>query len=137
MTQSLTARLFCAFLAAFLTAAPLAAQSAAQPAAAKLRPAMDAGKLKSLLINVPTGSPLRVRTRDGMQVDGKLTQLTNDNIQIQALVNGNIENRTLAFSDISGLKTGVRKTGLAGKLSPVLTIVGLIGTASALTAAIK
>ena len=136
MTRSLTARLFCALLATFLTAAPLAAQSAAQPAA-KLRPAMDTGKLKSMLINVPTGSPLRVRTRDGMQIDGKLSQLTNDNIQLQALINGNIENRTLAFSDIAGVKTGARKTGIAGKLSPVLTIVSLIGTASALAAAIK
>jgi hypothetical protein len=84
-----------------MTTAPLAAQAPAQ-AAAKLRPAMDAGKLKALLINVPTGSPLRVRTRDNAQIDGKLTSLTNDGIQMQALVNGNIENRTLGFGDIGG-----------------------------------
>jgi len=98
---------------------------------------MDAGKLKSMLINVPTGSPLRVQTRDGAEVAGKLTQLTNDGIQIQALANGNIENRTLAFGDIAGLKTGAKKTGVMSKLSPVLTIASLLGTVGAITAAVK
>jgi hypothetical protein len=101
------------------------------------RPAMDPGKLKAMLINVPTGSPLRVRTRDGVEVAGKPTELSNDGLQMQALVNGNIENRSMTFSEISGLKTGAQKTGPMAKLSPVLTIIGLVGTAGALTAAIR
>ena len=114
---------------------PLAAQSAAP--AKSPRPAMDPVKLKSMLINVPTGSPLRVRTRDGAQVAGKLTQLTNDGVELQALIDGNIQNRTFSFTDIAGVASGPQKSLMARALGPVLTIVGLAGTVGALTAAIK
>lgn len=124
-------------LIASLSVLPAAAQPSVPPQAAKMRPAMDPGKLKSMLMNTPTGSPLRLRTRDGAQVDGKLTQVTNDGVEIQALTNGNIENRKLAFGDISSLKTGQRKSGFAAALSPVLTITSLLGTAAAITAAIR
>lgn len=97
---------------------------------------MDPGKLKAMLINVPAGSPLRLRTRDGMETAGRLTQVTNDGVEMQALVNGNIENRSVPYGDIAGLKTGVRKTGLA-RLAPIMTLVSLVGTAGALTAAIR
>jgi hypothetical protein len=136
MITSRLVRSLCVALAVMLATSPLAAQAAAQQAA-KLRPAMDAGKLKAMLINVPTGSPLRVRTRDGAEVAGKLTQLTNDGIQVQALANGNVEDRTFAFGDIAGLKTGARKTGFMSKLSPLLTIASLAGTVGAITAAVK
>lgn len=66
--------------------------------------------------------PRASRTRDGAQVDGKLTQVTNDGVEIQALTNGNIEDRKLAFGDISSLKTGQRKSGFAAALNPVLTM---------------
>lgn len=98
---------------------------------------MDPGKLKAMLMNTPTGSPLRLRTTDGAQVDGKLTQVTNDGVEIQALTNGNIENRKLGFGDISTMKTGQRKSGFAAALSPVLTLTSLLGTAAAITAAIR
>lgn len=124
-------------LIASLFVLPAAAQPSAPPQAAKMRPAMDPGRLKSMLMNTPTGSPLRLRTRDGAQVDGKLTQVTNDGVEIQALTNGNIENRKLAFGDISSLKTGQRKSGFAAALSPVLTITSLLGTAAAIAAAIR
>jgi hypothetical protein len=137
MINPATIRALCVALAFALLTTPLAAQAAASRQAATLRPAMDAGKLKSMLINVPAGSPLRVQTRDGAELAGKLTQLTNDGIQIQALANGNIEDRTLAFGDIAGLKTGARKTGVLSKLSPVLTIASLMGTVGAITAAVK
>jgi len=137
MIKSVIIRALGVTLAFALATTPLAAQAAASQQGANLRSAMDAGKLKSMLINVPTGSPLRVQTRDGAEVAGKLTQLTNDGIQIQALANGNIENRTLAFGDIAGLKTGAKKTGVMSKLSPVLTIASLLGTVGAITAAVK
>jgi len=137
MIKSVIIRALGVTLAFALATTPLAAQAAASQQGANLRSAMDAGKLKSMLINVPAGSPLRVRTRDGAEVAGKLTQLTNDGIQIQALANGNIEDRTLAFGDIAGLKTGARKTGALSKLSPVLTIASLLGTVGAITAAVK
>lgn len=93
-----------------LAALPAAAQPSASPQAAKLRQAMD---------------------------PGKRTQVTNDGVEIQALTNGNIENRKLAFGDISSLKTGQRKSGFAAALSPVLTMTSLLGTAAAITAAIR
>lgn len=137
MIKPVMIRALHAALAFALMTCPLATQAAASQQSAALRPAMDAGRLKSMLINVPAGSPLRVQTRDGAEVAGKLTQLTNDGIQIQALVNGNIEDRTLAFGDIAGLKTGARKMGVLSKLSPVLTIASLLGTVGAITAAVK
>ncbi len=130
-------RALCLILSMTVVATPVAAQAAATGQSAKLSPAMDPAKLKTRLINVPTGSPLRVKTRDGAEVAGTLTALTNEGMQIQALVGGNIESRTLPFSDIDGLKTGVKKTGLMSKLSPVMTVLSLLGTVGALTAAFK
>lgn len=130
MTALLT-RLMCLVLAIGLGTAPLSAQSAAA------RPAMDPAKLKAVLMNVPTGSPLRLRTRDGAELAGKLTQLTNDGVQIQALVGGTIENRSLAFGEIAALKAGPRKPLKDRILGPVLTVSSLAGTIAAITAAVK
>lgn len=114
------------------TVPPVAAAQAAQ-----LRPAMDATRLKSALINIPTGTPIRVRTRDGAQVAGKLMQLSDEGIEMQALTGGRIETRALRFADIAGLSTGPRKSLVARTLGPVLTIVSLAGTVGAITAAVK
>lgn len=119
-----------------LSAHPLLAQTAGAPARTE-RPAMDPAKAKQVLINLPTGAPLRVRTRDGMEVAGKLTQLTNEGIEVQALANGTIEQRRFAFTDIAGLAAGPKKSAVARALGPVLTIISLAGTAGAITAAIK
>ena len=132
--KRLTALVLLALLSLAVATGPAAAQGT--PQAATLKPGMDLGKLKSRLINVPTGSPLTVRTRDGARVSGKLVEMTNDAVQIQALSGGNIENRTLAYTDIAGLSVGPRKGGMS-KLKPLLTAMSLLGTVGSLTAALK
>lgn len=137
MIKTLLVRALSLTLSFTLVSTSVAGPTEPPQQAAKTLPAMDAAKLKSVLINVPTGSPLRVRTRDGAEIAGKLTEMNNDGIQIQALVDGNIESRSLAFGDIAGVKTGPKATGAMGKLRPLLTVLSLLGTVGAVTAAFK
>lgn len=98
---------------------------------------MDPIRLKTMLLSVPNGSPVIVRTRDGAQWPGKLLGVSNDGFEVQTLVNDSIETRALAFSDVVSLEAGPRKTRLAKILDPMLTVLSLVGTVAALTAAIK
>ena len=128
MISSGMMRFGCGLLSLVMLTSPLAAQN---------RPAMDPVSLKMMLLNVPNGSPVTVRTRDGERLAGKLLDVTNSGFEVQALVNDNIETRTLAYSDVASFDAGPRQRWFARVLNPIMMVLTMVGAAAALTAAIQ
>ncbi len=122
-------------VASVLSVLLLAGQASAAPA--QTDPAKDLTKLKRIALTIPTGSPAQVQMKSGIKTSGRIGAVDNDSFELQTLEDGNIVLKKVRFDEITKLSAGSPKSKWQSVRDPVLAVIGLIGTAAALTAAIR
>jgi hypothetical protein len=120
-------------------AAALCVLMLAGPAIAQVGGTADArlAKLKQVALSIPHGSPVQVQLKDKTRLSGRIGAVDNDGFDLQFLDKGSIVSKKLAFEEVNKLSAGPPKTTFERVKTPILTVLGLVGTAGALTAAIK
>lgn len=96
-------------------------------AAALCLPAAEPAKpdIRAIALEIPTGSPVRIRTFGKTTVQGKLTAITTDGVTLQVLEKDRILERSVAFGDVKSIQQ-TNKPMSGGKVV-LITLVVLYG----------
>ncbi|HEY3442784.1 MAG TPA: hypothetical protein VGK29_18635 [Paludibaculum sp.] len=90
-------------------------------------PAAEVAKpdMRAVALEIPTGSPVRIKTLSKETVQGKLTAITTDGVTLQVLEKDQISERSVAFHDVKSIQQ-TNKPMSAGKVV-LITLAVLYG----------